>query len=325
VLEERSGGPRRYRNMLVFAAAEVEPLTNLKESVRQFLAWSSIVREAEELNLDAGQLKQASDRRDNANGVVDQRIWETYQWLLVPSQAKDASEVSWDPTKIGGAEPIAEKASKKLIGQEGLIPEFGGVRLRLELDRIPLWRGNHVLLQQLWEDFAQYLYLPRLRDRAVLIGAVQDGIASMSWSTDTFGYAAAFEESDESYKGLEVGRQGAVRIDATSLVLKSEVASEQIGKPEPEPEPGPELSPGPTPTTYARFYGQVSLDPLRASTQVGQIIESVVNHLQSQPNAEVELTLEIHAEIPEGADEDTRRTVTENAATLKFKSHGFEA
>ena len=46
---------------------------------------------------------------------------------------------------------------------------MGGSTLRLELDRIPLWRGNHVGLKQLAEDMAKYLYLPRLRDDDVLL------------------------------------------------------------------------------------------------------------------------------------------------------------
>ncbi len=38
------------------------------------------------------------------------------------------------------------------------------------------------------------------------------------------------------------------------------------------------------------------------------------------------MTLEIHAEIPEGAPEDVVRTVTENAMTLSFDpTSGFEA
>ncbi len=36
------------------------------------------------------------------------------------------------------------------------------------------------------------------------------------------------------------------------------------------------------------------------------------------------LTLEIEAELPEGAPDNVVRTVTENARTLKFKTHGFE-
>jgi hypothetical protein len=38
----------------------------------------------------------------------------------------------------------------------------------------------------------------------------------------------------------------------------------------------------------------------------------------------VEVTLEIEACLPDGAPDNVVRTVTENARTLKFRSHGFE-
>jgi len=38
----------------------------------------------------------------------------------------------------------------------------------------------------------------------------------------------------------------------------------------------------------------------------------------------VRVTLEVEAEIPDGAPENVVRTVTENSRTLKFTTHGFE-
>jgi hypothetical protein len=38
----------------------------------------------------------------------------------------------------------------------------------------------------------------------------------------------------------------------------------------------------------------------------------------------VKVTLEIEAEIPNGAPDSIVRTVTENSRTLKFTSQGFE-
>ncbi len=38
----------------------------------------------------------------------------------------------------------------------------------------------------------------------------------------------------------------------------------------------------------------------------------------------VEVTLDIHAEIPDGTPDHIVRTVTENCRTLRFKAHGFE-
>jgi hypothetical protein len=40
--------------------------------------------------------------------------------------------------------------------------------------------------------------------------------------------------------------------------------------------------------------------------------------------AEVTVTIEIDAHLPNGATDQLVRTVTENSRTLKFDSHGFE-
>jgi hypothetical protein len=50
----------------------------------------------------------------------------------------------------------------------------------MDLDSVPLWRGDHVAVRQLAEDFARYLYLPRLRDTAVLEAAIQDGVSLLA-------------------------------------------------------------------------------------------------------------------------------------------------
>jgi hypothetical protein len=45
---------------------------------------------------------------------------------------------------------------------------------------------------------------------------------------------------------------------------------------------------------------------------------------RTSPASLVRLTLEIEADLPEGAPANVIRIVTENARTLKFKSQGFE-
>jgi hypothetical protein len=50
----------------------------------------------------------------------------------------------------------------------------------------------------------------------------------------------------------------------------------------------------------------------------------VVQHLASLVGAKVSVTVEIEAEIPDGAPDNVVRTVAENCRTLKFNSHGFE-
>ena len=54
-------------------------------------------------------------------------------------------------------------ASKKLRSDESLVTALGSTILRKYLDEVPLWGGGgHVAVRQLVEDFARYLYLPRL-------------------------------------------------------------------------------------------------------------------------------------------------------------------
>ena len=53
-----------------------------------------------------------------------------------------------------------DRAAKKLKNEESLLVQMGAIRLRTELDRVPLWTGNHVSIKQLVEYMARYLYLP---------------------------------------------------------------------------------------------------------------------------------------------------------------------
>jgi hypothetical protein len=73
-----------------------------------------------------------------------------------------------------------------------------------------------------------------------------------------------------------------------------------------------------------RFYGSVSLDAIRTGRDAAQIADEVIQHLTKLLGAQVEITLEIQAEIPEGVPEQVVRTVTENCRTLRFRQYGFE-
>lgn len=73
-----------------------------------------------------------------------------------------------------------------------------------------------------------------------------------------------------------------------------------------------------------RFYGTVSVDPVRMSRDAGQIADEVVKHLVGLVDATVEVRIEIEATTEEGFPDDVVRTVTENAKTLKFDQQGFE-
>lgn len=338
ILQERSGGPRLNRNALVFAAADTARLDELRTAARSYLAWKSIWEEKEELNLDELSRRQAQTQRDHFDETVSQRMNETFVWTLVPSQDAGSAEITWEAIKVTGADPLPVRISRKLEQAELLLPKLGGVRLRMELDRVPLWQGDHVATQTLWSYFAQYLYLPRLRDRSVLVHAIESGAADIGWEQDTFAYAQGFDETSGRYLGLVAGSGTTALIDGLSVVVKSEAAKRQLDeKATPVPGTGPEtpsteIEPGekpgsvtpPTEKVVRRFFGVKALDPQRVSRDADQIATEIVTHLVGLVGADVHVKIEITAEVPDGVPDNVIRTVTENAKTLKFEQHGFE-
>src|SRR6185437_4356740 len=97
------------------------------------------------------------------------------------------------------------------------------------------------------------------------------------------------------------------------------------------PGPGEPTTPIPHPTGPVsppkprRYHGTVNLDAARVGRDAGRIADEVVTHLVGLVGSSVRVTLEIEAEIPEGASENVVRMVTENGRTLKFEPNsGFE-
>jgi hypothetical protein len=286
-------------------------------------------------------VKQAETQKQAADGAITARLPETYQWVLVPEQRTPQGYVEWHSIKLSGADALAVRASKKLKADELLVASLGSTILRKHLDDVPLWRGDHVAVRQLVDDFARYLYLPRLAGPEVLVEAMGQGVALLTWQTDSFAYAERFDDGAGRYRGLRGGRLVAVAAEDPGLIVNPEVARRQIdsemsraGATEGESKaPGPPQElPAPDAPPQARsperlprrFHGTVSIDAARAGRDAGRIAEEVIAHLVGQPGAEVTVTLEIEARLPNGAGEQTVRTVTENSRTLKFTSHGFE-
>ena len=370
ILDLRGNTHRGYRNTLVFLAADRNRLEDLKQGVRQFLAWDSIHQQSETLNLDAFQRNQARTKRDEANKSVEARIPETYIWLLVPDQPDprqpdELQEIRMQPQPQS---PLAVNASRRLRAEDMLITHYAGTLLRRELDRIPLWRGNHLNTKELADYFACYVYLPRLRNTEVLLSAIREGVESLLWQQETFAYADSWDQERNRYLGLKAGQHVQVVINSNSVLVKPEVARAQLdsetvvippvpaGTTVPYQQPPMKQSPAlnehngtstlepatlltPSTSTFLpdqtgaplpqesqlhRFYGSVKINPRVMAGEAGKIMEEVVKHLTTLYGANVQVSLEIQANIPGGVPDGTVRTVTENCRTLKFESFGFE-
>ena len=98
-----------------------------------------------------------------------------------------------------------------------------------------------------------------------------------------------------------------------------------VEPPKPPP-PGP--GPGPEPVRRVRrFHGEVSLgDPRRPIPELTKIVDEVIDRLAQQTEVRLHVTVSIEADhaAADGFSDDTVRTISENAKTLRFKDFGWE-
>jgi predicted AAA+ superfamily ATPase len=347
ILSQRNAGPRLNRNMLVFVAPSEARLAELRTAARQHLAWKSILVDQtnEMVELTRSDEAQATSKLKETDDTVTQRIAETYQFVLVPEQSPGTKEIRWHQTKPSGSGSLPERIAKKLDSEERLITNYGGTRVRMDLDRIPLWTDRQdISVEALWKAYCQFPYLPRLASFDVLTAAIADGVAKLTWDTEAFAYAEAYDGN--RWVGLAAAQQVSPR--GSGLIVVPAAAKEQteveakrvadFGRTRlPETgtgraqagekdetsanrDPRPDVG-GPLPPTS--FYGKFALDRVRAIRQLEDILQSVVEYLNHADDSTVELTLEINANSS-GYNERDQRVVSENARQLSAKAQEFE-
>ena len=349
-LNMRGSSPRVYRNMLTFVAPDQDKLRDLQIEVKRFIAWKSIISDKDDLNLDGGQLREAESSLNRSNSSVESRIKETYCWLLVPfiDQYEDIKTIQWEISNLGGGDDgIVSKAAKKMIQGEQIINTWAPALLKMSLDEL-LWKdSDNIMIKKLWEYLCTYCYLPRLANYSVL----EDTIAKGVHSTEFFGIAAGY--SGERYIDLKLN-ETVYSINPSDLLVKPVVAMKQImeevkvtgqsggmrGDTDSAGEEsgtvgGQSLTEGVsghpgddtrsrTAPKNTRFFMSAKLDNTRVNKNVNDYLTEIIQHLMSVDGADVELTLEVNVNAPEGIPSSTVRTVSENCRTLKIQNFGFE-
>ncbi len=350
ILAARGTSPRAYKNMVVFAAADASYSVQLATAAKQYLAWSSIKDDREQLNLDVAQTRETEQSTSRANETLDVKIQEAYSWLIYPSidLASGSIDVAWNAEHVtGGGEGIVAKLARKLVSDEAAIKAWAPALLRMELDRV-LWKdADHIQVKQLWGYLCTYCYLPRLADKAVLEGAIRQGMASSEY----FGLAAGF--SDGRYLELTLGEARAYLNDSDFLV-KPAVAKAQIEADEAAARRAAEAAEREAPSRYefvsdpgsrtveevdlpdgrttsvttvegrvaqrppakTTFRMSAKIDNTRVNRSIQTIMDEVVNQLNMLDGAEVELTFEVHARVSDGFPTPSVRAISENCATI---------
>lgn len=338
-----NGTKPRYRgNRLLFLAPDHGALTRLRDCIRIALAWSSIVEDvaAMRLVLDNLQAQQARNELRGAEDVLPRVARECYKWFLCPSQDNPTGKPTVEnfPLNTSGT-ALGNDIERVCIDNELVIATWSPIHLRTKLKEL-YWKADKAAVKaaDFWDDTHKYLYLPRLKDRGVIAQAIVKGAATR----DFFG--TAYGEHGGKYDGFKFGDSN-VQFDDTLLLIEPEAAKayEAANLPVPLPvptppgtvplgqtSPGPIMQPGPpplgpTPPSKAKsFHGSAAISPAAAKMRLVQIAEEIIATLAADPNADVKVRIEIEATFANGAQDQTKRAVSENAKTLGFGTAEWE-
>jgi len=345
-LQTKGNSPRQFQNTLVFLAPDEQNLENLFQALADRRAWQRVVDERLLLNLTANQETQAAAKIKDATSAIAARIPETWCHLLVPYQSEPGPHgASWDEKRLsGGKGSLPERAAEKCIQEDLLANQLGARSIRDKLNAF-LWREKpHVVVRELVDWCRKYLYLPRIAADQVILDALVNPSAALTGEV-TFYLADSFDQASGRYQGLRPQQASSNQLPSlNSLVVKEEVALQQ--KPEVQVQPPAEnpstrdtttnpqqketskpvdvgIAPPPVvppPAKKTTFTASLKLDPLRAGLQLGDFLDEVMSHLQALPNAEVNLSVEVHVKAPNGIDDQTARIVLENSRSLKVEN-----
>ncbi len=257
--------------------------------------------------------------------------------------------IEWEPSNIGGSdESIVTKAAKKMVQNEQIITNWAPALLQMCLDDL-LWKdSNDIQVKKLWEYLSTYCYLPRLANYNVLEDAILRGVASDEY------FALAGAKNNDRYVDLKYNKP-VFTLNQSDLLVKIKEALKQIAaEKKEEPQPGDTVSNGgtgnivsggtgtstrgeqpqnggqtggeTTPDTpkNTRFFMSAKLDTTRVNRDVNTYVQEIIQHLMAVEGSDVELTLEVNVNAPEGIPSSTVRTVSENCRTLKITNFGFE-
>lgn len=350
----RNNGNRpRYRgNRLIFLAPDQGAVGRLRDAIRVALAWGSIVDDVKEerLIIDQLQKKQAEKELQTAENVLPRAARECYKWLLCPGQQTPTSptiEVEAFLLNTSGS-GLGSEIERVCVENELVIGAWSPTHLRTHLKDL-YWKPERPAIRAMvfWEDTLRYLYLPRLKNREVLAQAIAKGASSRDF------FAIAYGEYEGRFDGFTFG-SGNAQLDDTLLLIEPGTAKdyEEAHRPsEPaEPvdvpgkhtiqEPGPTaptspgsttpgtsppVTPVPPPAPKAKsFHGMAEIPTATAKVRLLQVAEEIIAVLATDPNAMVKVRVEIDADFPNGALDQVKRAVSENARTLGLKNAEWE-
>ena len=338
ILLNRGDAPRIRRNALLFLTAKNDEIRALRNIVRTYLAWDSILNGERRLeNLTGNRRSQAVNGLRSAERQLSETLVRAYRWAMAPSQETPQRadyQLFPFPTNAPDTGDIVDSAFQKFREEEVLVDEISPAAFVSMLQQY-VWSSqnysDHIGADNLWELMTRNVYLHRLRSRDVLLKCIAQGV-----SEGKFGYAEAY--NNEEYKGMCFGKPmpyPSVTDSGSGVLVTPEMAQLVIeeGAPVIDPFPlaegqggrrpvvvpdDPPVDPHPDPTPPAgpkrivvtkTIQNDISLD------DISLLRDEIIRNLTAD-GGEVTVKITITANKPESFSESAARAARDNSTHL---------
>ena len=339
-IARRGTRQRRFRNSLVFVAADATNIDAARENARREIAWRSILKDDDlKQNLTQAQIGNAEKEEKRSRDSLHRSIRGAWVHILHPGYSNVTDDVrsmtagyvmrSTRLVNRGGGKSVPQAVWERVSTDGTVIGEIGPDNLLNSLE--PVWPADrpHLPIEEIRDWFASYVYLPRLRDDATLDGALQRLIEDIAYD---FAFASSFDEETDTYEGPVDGkalmslsvdrgllvRRGAIKPDEPPLGDGTGATGDPIP---PGTETGSDATPPPTPPAPqpTRFFASLEIDTEKAGIEVARIMDGLLVELTRTPGSNLRLTLEIAGRAgDDGYPKDVVDTVEANARDLKL-------
>jgi len=176
ILENYAATFRKFKNALIFLAADKNNVGQLKESVRDFLAFKKIDEDASlKMTLSDEQRKMLKTRLEETKEKSVQMLYECYRHILIPS-AEGISHFDLGTRAYLIAEKLSEKVKKFLEDNQELLPQIDPLLLLKGFSTEAEEKGM-CNLQELYQNFLKWKQLPMLGGEKALTESVKSGVS----------------------------------------------------------------------------------------------------------------------------------------------------
>ena len=327
--------PRLHKNALLFLTAKNDEIRTLRNDVRTYLAWDSILNGLGKItNLTGERRRQANESLRDAQQKMNASIVRAYRWALAPVQDDpQMAEYRISQIQTEGSGEIIGDVFQKLVSEEVLVDSISVSALSNVMKRY-IWssatHADHIEIDTLWRLLTTNVYMPRLRQRAVLeeciSKAVQEGAVGYATAQDGDGYSnLCYKEPIQGFGGFGELQGLLVNPDMAQLVKEMEPDVSADGSsddfspsdiqednviPDPNGQPNADIQRGPQRIVVTkRMQDEISLDDART------LSDEIIRNLR-EDGGEISIEIIVSAHKPDGFSESATRAVRENGVQL---------